>query len=161
FGSTTQMIEAFKQRYGITPGKLRKADVVPKDGDMAVDARMFETLLSHATDFAVPVVNAKPMERVHYRVERPREGKRLKSGFFKLINVGFAKESYECLYNIYIMEEVQTILAVGAAGSTKLVNNATGKIERLFNYKFPYEYISRYDKMILKKDCIAEFFNNI
>ena len=72
-----------------------------------------------------------------------------------------AKEGYECLYNIYIMEEVQTILAVGAAGSTKLVNNATGKIERLFNYKFPYEYISRYDKMILKKDCIAEFFNNI
>ncbi|MBP1548408.1 MAG: coproporphyrinogen dehydrogenase HemZ, partial [Oscillospiraceae bacterium] len=86
---------------------------------------------------------------------------RQKNTVDNLENVGFAKEGYECLYNIYIMEEVQTILAVGAAGSTKLVNNATGKIERLFNYKFPYEYISRYDKMITKKDCIAEFFNNI
>lgn len=86
---------------------------------------------------------------------------RQKNTVENLENVGFAKAGYECLYNIYIMEEVQTILAVGAAGSTKLVNNATGKIERLFNYKFPYEYISRYDKMIEKKKSISEFFNNI
>lgn len=86
---------------------------------------------------------------------------RQKNTVENLENVGFAKAGYECLYNIYIMEEVQTILAVGAAGSTKLVNTETGKIERLFNYKFPYEYISRYDKMIQKKNCIAQFFNNI
>ncbi|MBD5144860.1 MAG: coproporphyrinogen dehydrogenase HemZ [Ruminococcus sp.] len=86
---------------------------------------------------------------------------RQKNTVDNLENVGFAKAGYECLYNIYIMEEAQTILAVGAGGSTKLVNTVTGKIERLFNYKFPYEYISRYDKMILKKDRIAEFFKNI
>lgn len=78
-----------------------------------------------------------------------------------LENVGFAKAGYECLYNIYIMEEAQTILAVGAGGSTKLVNTETGKIQRLFNYKFPYEYISRYDKMAAKKEGISEFFKNI
>lgn len=78
-----------------------------------------------------------------------------------LENVGFAKAGYECLYNIYIMEEAQTILAVGAGGSTKLVNTGTGKIQRLFNYKFPYEYISRYDKMVAKKEGITEFFKNI
>ncbi len=86
---------------------------------------------------------------------------RQKNTVENLENVGFAKAGYECLYNIYIMEEVQTILAVGAAGSTKLVDSSTGKIERLFNYKFPYEYISRYDKMIQKKDCIAQFFDKI
>ena len=86
---------------------------------------------------------------------------RQKNTVDNLENVGFAKAGYECLYNIYIMEEAQTILAVGAGGSTKLVNTGTGKIERLFNYKFPYEYISRYDKMISKKDRIAEFFKNI
>lgn len=86
---------------------------------------------------------------------------RQKNTVENLENVGFAKAGYECLYNIYIMEEAQTILAVGAAGSTKLVNTETGKIERLFNYKFPYEYISRYDKMMEKKDGITEFFNNI
>ena len=78
-----------------------------------------------------------------------------------LENVGFAKAGYECLYNIYIMEEAQTILAVGAGGSTKLVNTETGKIQRLFNYKFPYEYISRYDKMVAKKEGIINFFSNI
>ena len=78
-----------------------------------------------------------------------------------LENVGFAKQGCECLYNIYIMEEAQTILAAGAAGSTKLVNTDTGKIERLFNYKFPYEYISRYDRMMEKKSGIINFFNHI
>lgn len=86
---------------------------------------------------------------------------RQKNTVDNLENVGFAKAGYECLYNIYIMEEAQTILAAGAGGSTKLVNTETGKIERLFNYKFPYEYISRYDKMIAKKDGIVKFFSSI
>ena len=86
---------------------------------------------------------------------------RQKNTVDNLENVGFAKAGYECLYNIYIMEEAQTILAAGAGGSTKLVNTETGKIERLFNYKFPYEYISRYDKMIAKKDGIVNFFSSI
>jgi len=86
---------------------------------------------------------------------------RQKNTVENLENVGFSKAGYECLYNIYIMEEAQTILAAGAGGSTKLVNTETGKIERLFNYKFPYEYISRYDKMIAKKEGIVNFFNSI
>lgn len=86
---------------------------------------------------------------------------RQKNTLENLENTGFAKAGYECLYNIYIMEEAQTILAAGAGGSTKLVNTETGKIERLFNYKFPYEYVSRYDKMMEKKKFIGEFFNNI
>lgn len=86
---------------------------------------------------------------------------RQKNTVDNLENVGYAKKGFESLYNIYIMEEAQTILAVGAAGSTKLVNPDTNKIERLFNYKFPYEYISRYGKMIEKKSQIAEFYNNI
>ena len=86
---------------------------------------------------------------------------RQKNTVENLENVGFAKQGCECLYNIYIMEEAQTILAAGAAGSTKLVNTGTGKIERLFNYKFPSEYISRYDDMIKKKSGIIEFFGNI
>ena len=86
---------------------------------------------------------------------------RQKNTVENLENVGFAKAGYECLYNIYIMEEAQTILAAGAGGSTKLVNTETGKIERLFNYKFPYEYISRYDKMIAKKAGLVKFFSSI
>ena len=85
---------------------------------------------------------------------------RQKNTVENLENVGYAKAGFESLYNIYIMEEAQTILAVGAAGSTKLVNTNTGKIERLFNYKFPYEYISRYEKMLEKKDDIFKFYKS-
>ncbi|MCM1024255.1 MAG: coproporphyrinogen dehydrogenase HemZ [Prevotella sp.] len=86
---------------------------------------------------------------------------RQKNTVENLENTGFAKAGYECLYNIGIMEEAQTILAVGAGASTKLVNTETGKIERLFNYKFPYEYVSRDDKMNAKNDGIVKFFQNL
>lgn len=86
---------------------------------------------------------------------------RQKNTLESLENVGYAKRGYESLYNIYIMEEAQTILACGAGGGTKLVNPITNKIERVFNYKFPYEYISRFDKMMEKKNAISEFYLNI
>lgn len=85
---------------------------------------------------------------------------RQKNTVENLENVGFAKKGFESLYNIFIMEEAQTILAVGAAGSTKLVDTKTGKIERVFNYKFPYEYISRYEKMLEKKQQIHNFYES-
>ena len=63
-------------------------------------------------------------------------------------NVGFCKEGFEGLYNIYMMEEVHSIFAAGAGAVTKLVDYATegsGKksvISRLFNAKYPYEYLA-------------------
>ena len=61
-------------------------------------------------------------------------------------NVGFALDGYEGKYNIYMMEEVHTILAVGAGAVTKFVrlkSAETGKpvIRRCFNPKYPYEYL--------------------
>lgn len=83
---------------------------------------------------------------------------RQKNTIGNLENVGYAKPSKECLYNIYIMEEIQTILAVGAGGSSKLVDTENSRIERLFNYKFPYEYISRNEQMLTKKQKIKDFY---
>ena len=76
-----------------------------------------------------------------------------------LENVGYAKSGKESLYNIFIMEEVQTILAVGAGASTKLCDNKKGRIERIFNYKLPLEYIKNFQLMIDKKGEIARFYN--
>ncbi len=77
---------------------------------------------------------------------------RQKNTVGNLENVGYSKKGHESLYNIFIMDETQTILAAGASGSTKLVNNETGLIRRVINYKYPYEYISDFDKMIGKKE---------
>lgn len=74
-----------------------------------------------------------------------------------LENIGWSKPGHESLYNIYIMEEVQTILAIGAGASTKLVDYPH-RIERIFNYKFPLEYNKHFDLMISRKDQIEEFY---
>ena len=65
-------------------------------------------------------------------------------------NVGYAVPGKECLYNILIMEEVQSILALGAGGSTKLVYD-DGLIERIENVKDIKNYIERTDEMIARK----------
>lgn len=83
---------------------------------------------------------------------------RQKNTLGNLENTGFSKQGKESLYNIYIMEEIQTILAVGAGASTKLVDEKKG-IERIFNYKFPLEYNNHFDIMIKKKKQIMDFYN--
>jgi oxygen-independent coproporphyrinogen-3 oxidase len=75
-----------------------------------------------------------------------------------LENIGWVKPGYESLYNIYIMEEVQTIIALGAAGSTKLLDRKSGRLERVFNYKYPLEYNNHFDLMIKRKGEIEEFY---
>ena len=72
---------------------------------------------------------------------------RQKNTVGNLENVGFALPGTEGLYNIFMMEEVHTILAAGAGAVTKLVNFAlpgegSMKIERIFNHKYPYEYLN-------------------
>ena len=83
---------------------------------------------------------------------------RQKNTLNNLENVGYAKSGKESLYNIFIMEETQTILAAGAAASTKLCDSKSGKIERIYNYKFPYEYINRFETLMEKKKDIDAFY---
>jgi oxygen-independent coproporphyrinogen-3 oxidase len=69
-----------------------------------------------------------------------------------LENVGYAKKEYFSAYNINIMEEIQTIIGLGGGGVSKIVRG--DRIERIPNFKEPYEYIRRFDEIIGKKDRI-------
>ena len=69
----------------------------------------------------------------------------------------FAKKGKESLYNIFIMDETQIILGAGCAASTKLIEK-NGKITRIHNYKFPYEYINRFDELMKKKELIYQIY---
>ena len=70
------------------------------------------------------------------------------SGNFE--NVGYAREGKLGLYNILIMEEKQTIIALGAGSITKRVFG-DGRIERCENVKDVVQYIERIDEMIERK----------
>jgi oxygen-independent coproporphyrinogen-3 oxidase len=78
-----------------------------------------------------------------------------------LENVGWSKRGYESLYNVYVMDETHTILACGSGGVTKLKRYGaeTDYLERIFNFKYPYEYVNRFDEIIERKNSIKEFYN--
>ncbi len=75
-----------------------------------------------------------------------------------LENTGFSKDGFESAYNIFMMEEVHTVLACGASAVSKMVNPYTNKIERIFNFKYPYEYIERFAELIDRKKKVKEFY---
>lgn len=75
-----------------------------------------------------------------------------------LENVGWSKKSFESLYNVYVMDETHTILACGSGGVTKLKRNNPDYLERIFNFKYPYEYIDRFDELIQRKSGIMQFY---
>lgn len=70
-----------------------------------------------------------------------------------LENVGYSKKGKECLYNIQIMEERQSIYACGAGAVTKIVF-PENRIERAFNVKSVEEYIGRIDEMLQRKEAL-------
>ena len=71
------------------------------------------------------------------------------SGSFE--NVGWSKDGLDCLYNIYMMEEVHTILSLGGGGMNK-VNFPDGSLQRFHNPKFPEQYIEMIDDVCKQKE---------
>ncbi len=89
---------------------------------------------------------------------------RQKNTVGNLENVGFTVDGHEGLYNVYMMEEVQTIFSVGAGAVTKLVRCdvpfvTKSEITRLFHPKYPYEYLRMTEEDRLKQnEEIFKFF---
>ena len=84
---------------------------------------------------------------------------RQKNTLGNLENVGYAKPGYIGLYNIFIMEEVQHILAVGAGAVSKVVR--PGRIDRFFNFKYPYEYISGFSDILERKNALRNLLKEV
>lgn len=71
------------------------------------------------------------------------------SGSFE--NVGWCKPGTECLYNIYMMEELHSIIALGGGAMSKL-NLANGRLERYPNPKYPQQYLERTEELLREKE---------
>ena len=71
------------------------------------------------------------------------------SGSFE--NVGWSRDGLDCLYNIYMMEELHTIVSLGGGGMNK-VNLPDGTLQRFHNPKFPEQYIEQLDSVLRQKE---------
>ena len=71
------------------------------------------------------------------------------SGSFE--NVGWSRDGLDCLYNIYMMEEIHTILSLGGGGMNK-VNLPNGRLTRFHNPKFPEQYIEMLPSVLAQKE---------
>ncbi len=89
---------------------------------------------------------------------RPYYMYRQKNTLQNLENTGWCKPGKEGLYNIYIMEEIHSILAAGAGASTKLCGEPGCKIQRIFNYKYPSEYISGFETILQRKEGVTNYY---
>ncbi len=101
------------------------------------DAGMVEDMLSYATE---------ALRRHGYGPYYLYRQKYM-TGSFE--NVGWSRHGYDNLYNIYMMEELHSILSLGAGGITKTVRGTA--VERLANPKYPQEYIRSIDEIARKK----------
>ena len=71
------------------------------------------------------------------------------SGSFE--NVGWSRDGLDCLYNIYMMEELHTIVSLGGGGMNK-VNFPDGSLRRFHNPKFPEQYIEQMESVLRQKE---------
>ena len=86
---------------------------------------------------------------------------RQKNTVGNLENVGFSIEGHEGLYNIFMMEEIQPIFAIGAGAVTKIVRRGDAdkggyRIERIFRPKYPYEFLQNAKKDRLEDEDAAK-----
>ena len=75
-----------------------------------------------------------------------------------LENVGWCLSGQESVYNIVMMEELQTVVSIGGGGVTKLVDRAAGTIVRQPNPKYPHDYLAALDRVLAQKEELAAYF---
>ena len=78
-----------------------------------------------------------------------------------LENVGWSKEGYDGIYNVFVMDETHTIIGCGAGAVTKLKKPLSEELSRIFNYKYPYEYINGFDEMLKRKMQVKAYYDEL
>ena len=73
-------------------------------------------------------------------------------------NTGWSKDGHDGLYNVFMMDETHTVLGCGAGAVTKLKCPDSEHLERVFNFKFPYEYNDRFAEMLERKQQVVSFY---
>ncbi len=139
--STLHAIEKLKPNsLTIHSLAIKRASTLNAQGKLVEEEHQMEEMIDLAANYA------KKMELVPYYLYRQKN----MAGNFE--NVGYAEVDKAGIYNILIMEEKQSIIAVGAGASTKIIlPREKDNIIRIENVKDVNQYIDRIDEMIERK----------
>ena len=140
FDSLPSSLPPLTKAYRIHSKAARVGFTWPEDEEVEqqVEAEWLEWLDASAGDDAEMVAYAEQTLRALGYKPYYLYRQKYMSGSFE--NVGWSRDNLDCLYNIYMMEEVHTILSLGGGGMNK-VNLPDGTLRRFHNPKFPEQYI--------------------
>ena len=153
-GLPTDTVEGFKSSLDAVAA-LTPANITVHTLALKKDADLFQKRenLPSADDVTEMVAYAsEKLRRLGYKPYYLYRQKYM-SGSFE--NVGWSRDGLDCLYNIYMMEEVHTIISVGG-GSISKVNLPEGRLVRFPNPKFPEQYIEMLPQVLEKKKEMFE-----
>ena len=149
-GLPADTVEGFKSSLDAVAA-LNPANITVHTLALKKGADLFEKRVSLPTAADVTEMVAYANETLRGLGYKPYYLYRQKymSGSFE--NVGWSRNGLDCLYNIYMMEEVHTILSLGGGGMNK-VNFPDGSLKRFHNPKFPEQYIEMIDDVLRQKE---------
>ena len=149
-GLPEDTVEGFKRSLD-TVAALNPANITVHTLALKKGADLFEKRVKLPTAEEVTEMVAYANETLKNLGYKPYYLYRQKymSGSFE--NVGWSRDNLDCLYNIYMMEEVHTILSLGGGGMNK-VNFPDGSLKRFHNPKFPEQYIEMIDDVCKQKE---------
>ena len=153
-GLPMDTVDSFKNSLD-TVAALNPANITVHTLALKKDADLFQRRENLPTAADVTEMVAYASEKLTSLGYKPYYLYRQKymSGSFE--NVGWSRDGLDCLYNIYMMEEVHTIVSVGG-GSISKVNLPDGKLIRFPNPKFPEQYIDMLPQVLEKKKEMFE-----
>lgn len=126
----------------------RSAKLVSEGGDLSLHARGEET--AAMVEYSVERLTQEGYEPYYLYRQTRMAG--------NLENTGWAKPGTLCRYNVYTMDECSSVIACGAGAVSKLKDPYSDRLERIFNFKYPYEYISRNGEILDRKDGVKTLY---
>lgn len=148
--------ETLEQVLGLSPENItvhslaikRSAELVADEGALSLHKR--PEAAARMMDHAIGRLTKAGFEPYYLYRQTRMAG--------NLENTGWARPGSACRYNIYTMDESGTVIACGAGGVTKLKDPYSQDLKRVFNFKYPFEYISRHREILERKDGIKEIY---
>jgi oxygen-independent coproporphyrinogen-3 oxidase len=149
-GLPTDTFEGFRHSLD-TVAALNPANITVHTLALKKGADLFERRENLPAQAEVEEMVAYANEKLRHLGYKPYYLYRQKymSGSFE--NVGWSKDGLDCLYNIYMMEELHSIVSLGGGGMNK-VNLPGGRLERFHNPKFPEQYIEQIESVLQQKE---------